>query len=391
MSKSIPDFNFLQLSVQKIATETAAVHAADVDENARFPIETISDLKAVKALSAPIPKEFGGLGCNLKQLAQLCSTVSAACGSSGMVLAMHYIKLACIVRHSSESDFFKSYLQELAAHQYLLASITSEVGTYGDTRSSICALERKEGRFILNKQATTGSYCAHADAILVTCRKDSEALSSEQILVLVKPADTELTQTTSWDTMGMRGTCSPGFDVEATGDETQVLPDSFAEIAAQTMVPYSHILWSALWWGIANGAMHKAAAFVRAQARKTPGTLPPGATRLAEANVQLQSVKHNWQTLAAEFDEINTLPDAKEKLQDLGWALKMNNLKISTSDQAPQIVHKTLQILGLQGYKNDSKYSLSREYRDALSGSLMISNDRVASKSASLLMIYKDA
>jgi acyl-CoA dehydrogenase len=137
--------------------------------------------------------------------------------------------------------------------------------------------------------------------------------------------------------------------------------------------------------------MHKAAAFVRAQARKTPGTLPPGATRLAEANVQLQSVKHNWQTLAAEFDEINTLPDAKEKLQDLGWALKMNNLKISTSDQAPQIVHKTLQILGLQGYKNDSKYSLSREYRDALSGSLMISNDRVASKSASLLMIYKDA
>ena len=354
MSKSIPDFNFLQLSVQKIATETAAVHAADVDENARFPIETISDLKAVKALSAPIPKEFGGLGCNLKQLAQLCSTVSAACGSSGMVLAMHYIKLACIVRHSSESDFFKSYLQELAAHQYLLASITSEVGTYGDTRSSICALERKEGRFILNKQATTGSYCAHADAILVTCRKDSEALSSEQILVLVKPADTELTQTTSWDTMGMRGTCSPGFDVEATGDETQVLPDSFAEIAAQTMVPYSHILWSALWWGIANGAMHKAAAFVRAQARKTPGTLPPGATRLAEANVQLQSVKHNWQTLAAEFDEINTLPDAKEKLQDLGWALKMNNLKISTSDQAPQIVHKTLQILGLQGYKNGS-------------------------------------
>jgi len=157
------------------------------------------------------------------------------------------------------------------------------------------------------------------------------------------------------------------------------------------MVPYSHILWSALWWGIANGAVHKAATFVRTQARKTPGTMPPSATRLAEANVQLQSVKNNWQTLASEFDEISALSDAREKLQDLGWALKMNNLKISTSDQAPQIVHKALQILGLQGYKNDSKYSLSREYRDALSGSLMISNDRIAGKSAALLMIYKDA
>jgi acyl-CoA dehydrogenase len=390
MSISISDFNFLQLSVQKIATETAEAHASDVDENARFPIETISALKAVKALSAPIPKEFGGLGCNLQQLAQLCSTVSAACGSSGMVLAMHYIKLACIIRHSSKSDFFKSYLQELVSHQYLLASITSEVGTYGDTRSSICALERNEGHFILKKQATTGSYCAHADAILITCRRDSEAPSNEQILVLAKREDIKLTQTTSWDTMGMRGTCSPGFDVEVTGNESQVLPDSFAEIAAQTMVPYSHILWSALWWGIANGAAHKSAAFVRAQARKTPGTLPPNATRLAELNVQLQAVKHNWQSLASEFDEINALSDAKNKLQDLGWALKMNNLKISTSDQAPQIVHKALQILGLQGYKNDSKYSLSREYRDTLSGSLMISNDRVASKSAALLMVYKD-
>ncbi len=391
MSDLPKDFNSLLLNVQKTAMEIAAIHAPDVDENARFPIETIAALKSSKALSAPIPKELGGLGCTLKQLAQLCSTISAACGSSGMVLAMHYIKLACIVRHAHEDVFFKHYLQEIVEHQYLLASITSEVGTYGDTRSSICALERKEGRFILNKQATTGSYCAHADAILVTCRRDSEALSSEQILVLVKPADTRLTQTTSWDTMGMRGTCSPGFNLEAEGCEEQVLPDSFAEIAAQTMVPYSHILWSALWWGIANGAVHKAATFVRTQARKTPGTMPPSATRLAEANVQLQSVKNNWQTLASEFDEISALSDAREKLQDLGWALKMNNLKISTSDQAPQIVHKALQILGLQGYKNDSKYSLSREYRDALSGSLMISNDRIAGKSAALLMIYKDA
>ena len=47
----------------------------------------------------------------------------------------------------------------------MLASITSEVGTSGDTRSSICAVQRADGRFKLDKDATTGSYCAHADAI----------------------------------------------------------------------------------------------------------------------------------------------------------------------------------------------------------------------------------
>ena len=67
----------------------------------------------------------------------------------------------------------------LVERQWLLASITSEVGTYGATRTSHCALEVVEttpppGRFRLVKDATTGSYCAHADAILVTCRRDAD-------------------------------------------------------------------------------------------------------------------------------------------------------------------------------------------------------------------------
>jgi len=46
--------------------------------------------------------------------------------------------------------------------------------------------------------------------------------------------------------------------------------------------------------------------------------------------------------------------------------------------------------VGLLGYKNDTPYSLSRHYRDVLSASLMISNDRIAAKSAALLLVLKD-
>jgi acyl-CoA dehydrogenase len=56
----------------------------------------------------------------------------------------------------------------------------------------------------------------------------------------------------------------------------------------------------------------------------------------------------------------------------------------------PQIVHHALQVVGIGGYKNDSKYSIGRNYRDALSGALMISNDRIFSKTASMLLVYKD-
>ncbi|HZE91818.1 MAG TPA: acyl-CoA dehydrogenase family protein, partial [Rhizobacter sp.] len=247
------------------------------------------------------------------------------------------------------------------------------------------------GRFVLNKDATTGSYCAHADAILVTCRRDAEAPRNDQVLVLVKRADYKLTQTTSWDTMGMRGTCSPGFRLESGGPVEQIVPGSFADSSAETMVPYSHILWASLWWGIAADAVGKAATFVRGEARKNPGTVPLTATRLAEVSLQLQTLRHNWYAVAQAFDDTIQAADAEQELLSIGWALRLNNLKISASEAAPQIVHRALQIVGILGYKNDSPFSLGRQYRDTLSGSLMISNDRIAAKSASMLLVFKDA
>ena len=385
-------FSLLIEATRRLATDVVARHAADVDSQARFPTETLAALRHAGVLSAAVPRTLGGAQCSMLELTQLCSTVSQACGSSGMVLAMHYIQLGCIARHGLESEFFQGYLRDLVQHQYLLASMTSEVGTYGDTRSSICAVERQgDGRFVLNKDATTGSYCAHADAILVTCRRDKEATASDQVLVLVKREDCTLTQTTSWDTMGMRGTSSPGFRLESAGAAQQIVPGAYADSSAQTMVPFSHILWASLWWGIAADAVGKAANFVRGQARQTPGTVPPTATRLAEVSMQLESMKQNWQSAAQAFDAIATSAAGQEELLSIGWALRLNNLKISCSEAAPQIVHRALQIVGILGYKNDSPFSLGRQYRDSLSASLMISNDRIAAKSASMLLVFKDA
>ena len=95
-------------------------------------------------------------------------------------------------------------------------------------------------------------------------------------------------------------------------------------------------------------------------------------------------------TLANEFDEIVAGGKQSEQLTTVGWALKMNNLKIAASDTAPQIVHRALQIIGIMGYKNDSKFSVGRHYRDVLSASLMISNDRILTKSAAMLLVFKD-
>lgn len=373
-----------------IGHEIASRHAIDVDTKARFPKEAVDAIKQAGLLSAAVPKALGGAGANMQELTAMCWTLGQSCASSGMVYAMHIIQVACIVRHGQSDKYFDVYLRELVEKQVLIGSITSEVGVWGDTRSSICAVTRKDGKYFLDKDASTASYAEYADDLLVTCRRDADAPESDQVLVLVRKKDRTLTQTTTWDTMGMRGTCSPGFKLTSSGPVEQILPGSFADASAQTMVSYSHILWAGLWLGIAFDAVSRARAYVRAEARKSPGKVPMKATHLAQLSVKLQTMRNDVQALATEFDRITALPDGMEQLLTVGWALKMNNIKVGASQAVHEIVHDALQIIGINGYKNDSKVSVGRHYRDALSAALMISNDRIFSKTASMLLVCKD-
>ena len=380
-------FDELLTAVRVIAGGVAAANADAVDAQARFPHESLAALRGAKLMSAGVPDSLGGLGCNMSQLAALCGALAQGCSASGMVLAMHLIEVACLARHGLDAPWFREVLEGIVAEQTLIASVTSEVGTFGDTRSSVCAVQREGSRFTLDKAATTVSYGAHADALLVTARRAPDAAAGDQVLVYLKRGDYTLTPGSSWDTLGMRGTCSPGGQLVAQASIEQIVPGSFADSSAQTMVPYSHILWSALWWGIAADAMARAAAFVRVQARKDPGTVPPAAGALAQAMAELHTLQQLWMGCAAAFD---ALGDARDELMTMAWALKLNHLKMQASEAAPRIVHQALQIIGVMGYKNDSKFSVGRHYRDSLSAALMISNERLAAKSASMLLVVKD-
>jgi acyl-CoA dehydrogenase len=298
--------------------------------------------------------------------------------------------VACLVRHAAGSDWHRELMRRLAAEQLLLASSTTDGQGGGDLRKSDCAVVADGPSFALTKSATVVSYGAQADAIVTTARRAPDAPATDQVLVAVMKEDYGLDRLSDWDTLGMRGTCSPGYKMASSGAIQQVVPGSFADASAQTMVSYSHILWSAVWLGIASAAVHNASTYVRAEARKKPGTVPQAAHRLAEVMVTLQAMRNNVAGQAAEFDSIMARPDGMEQLLTIGWALKMNNIKVGSSEMAPRIVHDALQIVGIGGYKNDGKYSVGRHYRDSLSAALMISNERIFAKTASMLLVYKD-
>lgn len=375
----------------RIAAEVAAPAARSVDQESRFPSEALDAIKEARLLSAFVPQELGGLGCGMIELSQMCEALGQHCSSAAMVFAMHQIQVACIVRHSGASVFFRDYLRELVEKQLLIASVTSEAGVGGEMRTSVCAVVRTGDQFKLDKDATTISYGAHADDLLVTSRRSDDAPANDQSLVLVRKAESSLEVNGAWDTLGMRGTCSPPFKLRSTGNVAQILETPFADIASHTMVPFSHVLWANCWLGIATAAVSRARAFVRTQARAKPGSTPPSALRLAEVAGMLQTMRANVHDVAAECEALMKQPDAgTEVLSSIAFALKMNNVKVSTSQVLGEVVHRCLSICGIMGYKNDSKFSMGLYLRDALSAALMVGNDRIYATNASMLLVLKD-
>ena len=110
----------------------------------------------------------------------------------------------------------------------------------------------------LEKNATVMSYGAEADAILTTARRSPDGAASDQVLVAVLKNDYRLERLSGWDALGMRGTCSAGFVLKASGDPEQVLPVPYQEIHARSMMPIAHLTWSGVWSGVAAGAVERA-------------------------------------------------------------------------------------------------------------------------------------
>jgi acyl-CoA dehydrogenase len=378
----------LGAAAARVGAEVAAAHADRVDRDAVFPREAIDALRRERLLGAQVPRELGGLSASVADVAAMCTALGRHCANTAMVFAMHHIQLACVVRHGLSVPFLREYAAEvLAGRQALLASATTEAGVGGDVRNSVCSVERDGAQVKLTKNAPVISYGLDADGILATARRAPDAPSGDQVITLLRKEDYTLEQTGSWDTLGFRGTCSNGFVLSARAQPAQVFPQPYAEISAQTMLPVSHLLWSSLWLGIALDALERARGFVRAEARKKPGTPPPASLRLSELATLVQGFRATVNDAVRAYAAVMDDPEA---VSSMGIALRMNSLKISSSQLVVQAVTQAMLVCGIGSYRNDSRTSLGRHLRDAYGAMLMINNDRIHGANAQMLLVYKE-
>jgi len=266
----------------------------------------------------------------------------------------------------------------------LLASSTTEGDRGGDVRNSAAPIERHGPRIALARQATVISYGEAADGIVTTARRSAEATSADQVLAVFLKQDYTLDRLIGWDALGMRGTCSAGFKLSASGAHEQILPASYQEIHARTMIPVAHLTWGSAWAGIAAAAVERARAFVRAAMQRADGALPPGASHLTRAVASLQKLRA---LLDASLQRFEYAAEDSAALESVDFQTGMNLLKVNASELAVATVMSAMQACGLAGYRNDGEFSIGRHLRDILSSPVMISNDRILANLATASLL----
>jgi acyl-CoA dehydrogenase len=357
------------------AAAVAAVHAGSVDSEARFPAESFAAIKASRLLGIMVPKALGGEGASVGEVADVCYQLGQSCSSTGMVYAMHSVKVACILRHMGNSQALRALLRRLCSEQLLLASSTTEGQGGGNIRASEAPVEPQEGgRISLERKASVISYGAYADGVVTTARRAADAQASDQVLVAFLKSDYTLTKLQGWNALGMRGTCSEGYILKATAAAEQVLPEPYEVIHSRTMVPFAHLLWGSVWTGIAAGATGRAQAFIRNAMRHSNGQLPPGAPQFTKALTQLRTLQGVMGNSLRRYQQVMDDPQA---LAGLEFQTMITLTKVEASELAAATVMSAMRATGLSGYRNDSEYSIGRHLRDVLSSPIMINNDRI--------------
>jgi acyl-CoA dehydrogenase len=364
--------SFLRRTAAVAAAATAEAEA--VDREARFPQAAIDEARLQKLMGVQIPVEFGGDGASIYDVTDMCYTLGRSCASTAMIFAMHQTKVACLVRHGTGSVWHETLMRRVASEQLLLASSTTEGQNGGNVRSSSAAVERTGSEISLVRNATVISYGAQADGVITIARRAGDAAASDQVLVAFTKDNYTLERSLEWETLGMRGTCSAGFELKATGSADQIFPEGYDKIHAQTMTPVAHLCWASVWAGIAAASVERAQLFVRKAARGAGGQMPPGAAHFTAAKMSLTKLRA---MITAMLDTYSANEHDERGLATLDFQSSINLLKVEASELAVTTVMSAMRACGLSGYRNDGDFSVGRHLRDVLSAPLMINNDRI--------------
>ncbi len=109
---------FLQM-IKSFAENEIAPIAAEIDEEERFPVETVEKMGKIGIMGIPVPKQYGGQEGNNMLYSMAVEEISKACATTGVVVSAHTsLCVAPILENGTEEQKMK-YLPKLCSGEWI--------------------------------------------------------------------------------------------------------------------------------------------------------------------------------------------------------------------------------------------------------------------------------
>ncbi|UNO38454.1 acyl-CoA dehydrogenase family protein [Streptomyces sp. MST-110588] len=363
-------------------------HAAETDAAAVFPLASVEALRAGGLFGLLVPRRYGGLGGDLRDLTEVAQILAGGCLSTAMIWATHCQQTDVLVRHAGPR-LRDALLPRIARGELYLTSVTTGPDEVGHLLGATAPL-RRQGRLLsLDREAPVVTGGEHADGFLVTMRADENSTGNRVSLVYADRAQLRLEIRTGWDALGMRGTRGVGVRLRGDVPADQVVgePGGFRDVATDSMTVTGHLGWAACWLGTARSALAGLVGLPRSP-RRQPGAEPRSdlaAERLARVRLDLELAGAYLHRVR---DEVAALRTAGEPLGTPAVQIHLNTLKVAVSELTFSAVDRMIQLTGLPtGYLKDAPVPLERHLRDLRSAALTCANDHLLTATGPLVLL----
>jgi len=337
------------------AKNVVAPRAAEVDKNHEFPKDVIDKMSELGLMGVEVPEEWGGANMDALCYAIAVEEISAACGSTGVIMSAHNSLAVAPIMKFGTDDQKKKFLTPLAKGETIGCLGLTEPSAGSDAASIKTKAELKGDEWIINGSKLFITNGREAGLCVLFARTEDDP-SHRGISAFIVPTD------------------APGFSLGKLEEKLGIVGSSTAELVFEDCrIPKDNLLGErgkgfrvAMYTldggrigiasqavGIAQGALDAAVSFAkdRVQFGKTISSFQAIQFMLADMATEIEAAR------------LLTWRAARMKMAGVPYSKESAMCKLYAAEMSERVTNKAVQIHGGYGYTKE--YPVERFYRDA--------------------------
>ena len=342
----------LRDTVRTFALERVAPVAAELDVEARFPYELVSELAELGLMGIPVPERYGGAGADTVSYAIAVEELARVDSSVAITVAAHTSLGTMPILLFGSEEQCERWLPDLASGRRLAAFGLTEPGAGSDAGATRTTAELHDGSWVVNgsKSFITNAGTDVTWGVTITARTGEDEVSN----LVVENGAPGYGISAPMKKLGWRASDTRELSFESCRvPEENLLGErgkgfhQFLEI-----LDGGRISVAAMGVGLAQGAYDLAVGYARER------------EQFGKPIASFQAIRFKLADMATELEAGRSLVYRAAWLKDQGrpFALEAAMAKLYTGELSNRVANAALQIHGGFGYMEES--AISRLYRD---------------------------